>query len=177
MEFRKRERLLTVMAVIVVGAFLGDRLIVTPLRGLYKNRSERILELKKSLDQGRMLLDREKDIKARWEDMRKQALPTDPSVAENMVLQAMNRWIQSSRLTVTSLKPRWIEAERAEYKTLECRVAAQGNLPALARFLYELERDPLPLRVEEIEVSSRDDRGQVLTVGLRFTGLVLLGGK
>ncbi len=177
MEFKQRERMLTVLAAIVVGAFLGDRLIVTPLRGLWKSRSERILELHKSLDQGRMLLDREKDINARWQEMHKQALPTDPSVAENMVLQAMNRWVQASRLTVTSLKPRWIEAERAEYKTLECRVAAQGNLASLARFLYELERDPLPLRVEEVDVSSRDDRGQLLTLSLRFTGLVLKGGQ
>jgi len=175
MAFKKREQLLAVIALICVGAFAGDRFIVSPLASLWKARGKRIVELKQSLSTGSALVEREEATRKRWDAMKERALPTDISVSEKQVLQAMNEWIGRTRLAVSSVKPRWVEEKGQPYKTIECRVAAEGDLASLVRFLYEVERDQLALRLEEVEIASRDDRGQKLSLNLRFTGLVLTG--
>ena len=57
--------------------------------------------------------------------------------------------------------------------TLECRADAFGSIQSLARFLYELERDPLALKVDELEITARDSEGQQLSLSVRFSGLLL----
>jgi len=77
---------------------------------------------------------------------------------------------------VTSLKPRWSRKEKV-FRKLEFRATAQGGIGSIARFLYELETDPLPLKVEDVVVTARDGRGDVLALGIRFSGLVLTDEK
>ncbi|KPL10960.1 hypothetical protein AMJ85_05040 [candidate division BRC1 bacterium SM23_51] len=177
MEIKKRERLLAVLALICFGTLAGDKLILSPLQNLWEARRERIAELEKSLNRGHALIDRDQMIKQRWRQMSQHGLPVEESVAENQVLQSMSRWSQASRLGVSSLKPRWIQEDEEDHKKLECRAAAEGSIGAIAQFLYEIERDPLALRLEEIEIAARDERGSQLTLAVRFTGLLLVGEK
>jgi hypothetical protein len=95
------------------------------------------------------------------------------SLAEDQVLKSVGRWARDSRLSVTSLKPRWLRDED-DFRKLEFRAAAEGNMESIARFVYELERDPLPLKIEDIEIAARDERGDRLSLGVRFSGLVLM---
>ena len=46
-------------------------------------------------------------------------------------------------------------------------------MSALTRFLYEVEKDPLALRVESVEITSRDNDGQQLSLALQVSGLLL----
>ena len=57
--------------------------------------------------------------------------------------------------------------------TLECRADAFGSIQAVTRFLYEVEKDSLALRVEAVEITARDNDGQQLTIGLQVSGLQL----
>ena len=57
--------------------------------------------------------------------------------------------------------------------TVECRADAFGSLQAITRFLYEIERDPLALKIESVEINARDRAGQQLSLGLQVSGLRL----
>ena len=171
MNNESRQRLLTWVALICVGALVGDRLIVTPLVNLWTERSQKIAMLEKSMAKGWLLLDREEDLIQRWDEMRKNSLPPDNSLAENQVLKAWDRWVKESGITPTTFKPQWRQEE--EYQTYSCRAVAQGNLASLTRFLYELEREPLAVRLESLEITANDDRGERLTLGVNFSGLCL----
>jgi hypothetical protein len=57
--------------------------------------------------------------------------------------------------------------------TYECRVDATGDLGKLSRFLYSVERDPMALKLELVELGARDKEGQQLSLGLQLSGLVL----
>ena len=50
---------------------------------------------------------------------------------------------------------------------------ASGNLGTLSRFLYDIEKDPMALKLESVELSTRDNTGQQLTLDLQISGLVL----
>ena len=107
-----------------------------------------------------------------WQDMEKRSLAGETANAENQILNAVSEWARVSGLKVTSLKPRWIDNDEAPRK-LELRLSATGDMESVARFLYELERDPLALRMEDIEITVRDPRGRELALSARFTGLIL----
>jgi len=170
---RQRERLLLITALICVGLVICDRLILRPYTAAWKARSEKIQQLKTQIQQGELLLRREAGLRRLWNQMLQSSLPTDRSEAGNQLLQAVATWARKSRIIFTSLTPQWKEGDTQDYVLLECRATAVGSLDALARFLYYLETDPLPVRIEEVQISAEDDRGQKLRMTLRFTGLQL----
>lgn len=169
---RNRQKLLVILAAVGVGFLIGDRLIVTPLTASWQMRSRQIAELTKQVNQGSLLVSRDAAIRDRWENMRTNTLPTEVSSAENEVLTAFERWSKESGISISSIKPQWKQAGD-DYMTLECRADAFGGIEAVTRFLYEVEKDPLALRVESLEISARDNDGQQLSVGLQVSGLQL----
>lgn len=171
MNLNQRQRLLAILAAVVVGLLLLDRFVATPLVRSWKARSERLAQLRARVHEGRLLLDREPVLRSRWQGMQTNLLAPEPSKAEAQLLSAVERWAAASQVTVTSVRPQW-RSLVADLVTLECRVDAAGSLAALVRFLYELERDPLAVKVDALELTARDDLGNQLAMGLQVSGLV-----
>lgn len=165
-----RQRLLAIVAGAAIGLFALDSLVVKPYLEAWRDRRDRIESLDQQLVRGRALLERADALEQRWESMQRQALPADRSVAEDTVLRAAARWARESRVNFTSLTPQWRQPEPG-YELLECRAGITGSLGEIARFLFELERDTVAVRVDELQLSSEDDRGRQLSANLRFSGL------
>jgi hypothetical protein len=104
--------------------------------------------------------------------MRTNTLPVNLSAAENEVLKGFNRWAEESRISISSIKPQWRRNEE-DYMLLECRADTFGTMENLSRFLYEIEKDPLALRVESLEITTRDNNGQQLAMAVQVSGLLL----
>ncbi len=184
MKPENRQKSLLIAAGCVVGLYLLDTVVVSPLTESWKTRSAEIAKLRKDIEQGREMLKREKDTRDRWNEVRKNSLSFDVSQAQQELIGSFNKWSQDSRVTVTSTKPMWKHgvSERGsgdEYSLLECRVDAAGSMSTLARFLYEVERSPMALKIEGAEFTTRDNNGGQVALGLVVTGLRLkqLEGK
>ena len=162
MQIKNRQQMLAIAAAAGVALLVADRLVITPLKDAWKERAARIVELRKAVTQGAQLRDREPMIRNRWNSMNTNTLPENVSAAENQVLRAFDRWSQDSRISIASIKPQWKRAAD-DYMTLECRADAYGSIQALTRFLYAVEQDPLALKVESMEITSRDNEGQQLS--------------
>ena len=173
MNPQNRQRILLISVALLATVFLGDRLIVTPLFQSWKDRSSRIGELRKQVEQGGTLVGRDSIIRGRWESMSTNTLPSEASIAESQVLKAFDRWSQESRISLTSIKPQW-KRGADDHALLECRVDAFGSLSTITRFLHEVEKDPLALKVDLLELSSRDNEGKQVTLGLLVSGLQLI---
>jgi len=172
MAIKNRQQWLIILAATGAALLIGDNLVITPLTARWQARSKQIAELTQQVKQGSLLVSRDSVIRTRWDQMRNGTLPEEVSAAENEVLQAFERWSQESRISISSIKPQWKRAGD-DFMTLECRADAFGSIQALTRFLYEVEKDPLALRVEAVEITARDNDGQQLTVGLQVSGLQL----
>jgi hypothetical protein len=168
-----RQQWLAIAAGAVVALFALDRFVVTPLTQSWKKRNEAIAQLEKAIAAGRLALDREQVTRGRWNNMRKNTLPANASQAEQEVLRAFDKWSQESRISVSSIKPQWKRGATDDYSVLECRVDAAGTLSTLTRFLYEVERSPMALRIESVEIAARDSSGSQLALGLSVSGLRL----
>ena len=173
MNVNNRQQILIIIAIAAIALWLGDRWVFEPLKKSHEDRAARIVKLKKTIGDGDMVLMREKSIRSDWDHRRTNTLASVASVAESQVIKAFERWSQDSRISITSIKPQ-MKNDKEDYMTLECHVDGFGNLPALTRFLYEVEKDPMAFKIETVEISARDKDGQQLTLGLLVSGLLLI---
>ena len=175
MQIKNRQQLLIMGAVAIVGLFAADKILFTPLGRLWSERSAQITKLRKDVTAGDQLVKRAPGLTNHWAEMKNNTLPATPSVAEQKVFKAFEKWSHDSKISLTSITPQW-KKDSDEYSTLQCRVEAAGDIRAVTQFLYDIEKDSMALRLENLEISSRDNEGLQLAVGLQVSGLVLTSG-
>jgi Tfp pilus assembly protein PilO len=172
MKIKNRQQFLVVLTIAVAALFVGDRLVFEPLGKWWKARAAAVAELRQQVNDGRALLKREQAIRDRWDQMRTNTLPADTSLAEQQVLKAFDNWSQESDASINSITPQW-NNDATNYMTVDWRVEASGDLGTLTRFLYDVEKGPMALKLESVDLSAHDDTGQQLTLGLQISGLTL----
>jgi Tfp pilus assembly protein PilO len=172
LKIKDRKQFLTIAAMAVVAIFLADRLILTPLGNAWTDRNKRLTKLQKQVADGKQLISRESALRDRWGQMRTNTFPQNQSLAEQKLLQGFDQWAKDSGIMLTSLSQQW-KYDSEDYRTLQCRVEAAGNLKTVSRFLYEVEKSPAALKLDNLEITSHDAEGQELTVSMQVSGLVL----
>ena len=172
MNLNKRQQLLVILALAVTGLFIADKLVITPLTNSWKARSSRIARLKELVRDGTATEKQEPTLRRQWDKIRTNTLASAKPEAESQMLKAFERWSQAGGVSVTSIRPQWKEAEE-DYKTLECRADVGGSLHAIMRFLFQIERDPLGVMVDSMELTTRNNEGSQLALVIQVSGLLL----
>jgi len=173
MKIENRQQLLLVVTVAVGVLYAADLLMIEPLIGWWKTRAKTVATLRTQVHNGRLMIQREAGLHGNWDEMRTNTLPANPSLAEQQMLKAFDNWSRESGVSINGITPQWNNDPSQDYQTLNCRVEASGDLGTLNRFLYDIEKDPMALKLESVELSARDNTGQQLTLDLQISGLVL----
>jgi Tfp pilus assembly protein PilO len=173
MKIENRRQLLIVLAVAAGVLYAADQLAFEPLIGWWKARAQAAARLRAQVHDGRLLIQREAGLRGRWDQMRTNTLPNNASLAEQQILKAFDTWSRESGADVNGIMPQW-KNDSDDFITLNCRVEASGDLATLSRFVFDVEKGPLGLKLESVEFSARDNNGQQLTLNLQISGLVLL---
>jgi Tfp pilus assembly protein PilO len=150
------------------GLWLLNLIVISPAIDSWSAQSDRIDALRQKVDRGQQLIDRQDSIREHWAHMVEENLPEEVSAAESVAIQGIDRWSIASGIGISSLSYQWEDHDEG-YKTFECRASATGTQAALARFIYEMETDKVPVNLNEFEITTRDDRGALLTMTARFS--------
>ena len=172
MEINNRQQVLMFAAIAVLGLFAADKLVYDNLAAVWNAKAKRIQLLRTQVAQGQRLLQREGSIRGRWAQMERNTLTNNTSAAEQQLFGAIDSWRQDSRVVINGATPQW-RHDADDYMTYQCRMDASGSLPTLSKFLYDIEKDPMALKLDSIEISARDKEGQQLVLALQISGLVL----
>ncbi len=172
MNLNKRQQLLAILAITMVGLFVADKLVFSPLLRSWDQRSKHVITLKEAVREGTETLKRERALREQWDAMRTNTLAGAKPEAESQMLKAFERWSQAGGVSVSSIRPQWKEAED-DYRTLECRADVAGSLSAITRFLFQIERDPLGVKVDSLELTTRNTEGSQLALVIQVSGLLL----
>ena len=177
METKDRQKMLLITAAAGLALLVANSVILGPLQQGWASRNKEIATLKQSVDDGRNLLLRKDRLQSRWQGMQTNTLPNDQTSAGSALLKAVYRWGQDSGTSIDQVAPQWKSEEDPDTKntitTMECHTDATGNMRSILRFLWDLESDPTGLKVEDVVISSRDNDGQQLSLGIQMSGLVL----
>jgi hypothetical protein len=171
MPTKNRQKMLLIGACVVIGLWIGDNFIITPLIHSWKDRAAYIENLRRQVANGSYILSRQGSIQSQWDIMRTNALPSNVSLAQAQLLKSFDHWERTSGLNRVSIKPNWKQEDN--YMTLECRADYTGDMNRVRSFLYEIEKDPIGVKIEDVEISTHDDSGRVLSLGVQLSGLML----
>jgi Tfp pilus assembly protein PilN len=172
-QIKNRQQLLTILTLTAIGLLVLDKIVTPPLMSFWDKRSKQIVALQKQVKEGAILEHRKDYLRSRWAGIQAGALTNDTTAAEQQLWAGLNRWSQTSGISLNSILPQWKQGSDAAYKTLECRVDVSGSIDRLSRFLYALETDKMALKVQTVEMTAKDNNGSVINLGVQMSGLVL----
>ena len=91
MRSEQRQTYLKIAAFGLGGLWLLDLLVFTPATHSWAEQSDRIEALNKKVTRGDALVERENNIRQRWNGMKRANLPENNSVAEDAAYRALVR--------------------------------------------------------------------------------------
>ena len=172
MKIENRQKFLLIVTLVILGLVACNWLIFTPLGNWWTARAKAIVQLRKDVLHGKNLLLNEAKTRGDWENMRTNTLPSNTALAEQQMVKSFDNWAQQSGASLQGVTPQW-KNDSTNYMTLNCRVEASGNISTLGAFLYKIEKGPMALKLDSIELSAHDTTGQQLTLGMQISGLAL----
>jgi hypothetical protein len=172
-QIKNRQQFLTILTITAVSLLAIDKIISPPLVKLWHDRSVRITQLHNQVKEGESLRNGRNNIRALWARMQASTLTNNTTLAEQQLFTGLNYWSQLSGISLNTVTPIWKQGSDPSYKTLECTVDAVGSLDRLSHFLYYLEKDPMALKLQNVELATRDADGTTIGLSMRVSGLVL----
>jgi hypothetical protein len=174
-QIKNRQQFLTILTLTAIGLLVLDKIVSPPLTSFWNKRSAQIVTLKNQVKEGDSLKHSKESLRRVWGEIKSSALTNDTTAAELQLGTGLNRWAQMSGIQIDNIAPNWKSGSDVSYKTLECRVDVSGSIDRLSGFMYQLETDPMALKVQSVEMTSKDNTGSVIGLGVQVSGLVLTG--
>jgi Tfp pilus assembly protein PilO len=170
MILSKRERFIIAATLIVVAAAVLYLYVLTPLDDSRKALEDRKEGLLNELERARTLLARKREIEPKWEQMTAGGLKSDPTEAESLILHAVQDWAREAGLKLASLKPERL-LEKKSLHEISFKATATGSMNAVTKFLWQLETAKVPVRVKDLQLGTRKEGTDDLTLQLRLSTL------
>ena len=170
MILSKRERFIIAATLIVVAAAVLYLYVLTPLDDSRKALEGRKEGLLNELERARTLLARNREIEPKWKQMTATGLKRDPTEAESLILHAVQDWAREAGLKLASLKPERL-LEKKSLQEIAFKATGTGSMNAVTKFLWQLETAKVPVRVRELQLGTRKEGTDDLTLQLRLSTL------
>lgn len=167
----KRERIMAIMAVAVVGFLVLNKFLIGPVASKLQQLETQKSQLLVELDEAQNLFRKRRVLEKEWKNALSEGLRNEVE-AESKVGRALNEWSQEARLTLSSVKPDRVASDKG-LKEMTFVIVGTGTLDAVARFLWKIETAPLPIKVKDMQLGSSNESGQSMSVQLRLSALCL----
>jgi len=173
MTINKRERTIGIVAGAVVGLLLLDQVLITPLLARWTDADDKIELATMDRNSAEDLIFASERANGQWSRMIGTQLHRDASEAESQVLNSVREWAQEAGMNLSSVKPERTEKEKDFFK-ITFRATGSGGMAQVGRFLWRLETAPLPIRVSELTLRSRQENTDNLSVNLNVSTLSIV---
>lgn len=172
MVLSKREKYVAAIAIAALAALLLDAYALTP----FLERRARVHDEKQRLElelaRAGALIARRGLLEAKWNEMLASGMKAQRADAESQVLHALRDWSEDCGLSLSSLKPERAQ-QNGRLQQIPFQAAGTGPMRAVARFLWQLESAPLPIKVSQLQLGARREGADDLSLQLRITALCL----
>lgn len=166
-----RERILIWAVACLVGFFVLDRLVVSPLQTRLSQLSEDIDIVQEQIDEGMLLIDNRDLLESRWSQRVATGLDLDPAASRLRVQGKLSEFAEDVGLTLTNLSAGG-NLGREPYTEIRFSLTATGELGAVARFIEKIQEASIPLAMLTCDISRRDESNSRLTLRLTVSTLI-----
>lgn len=174
MALSNRERLISLTLLVAGAVFAFDRVALNPYLELRRELAEREQARGAELVEARRVLQAERRLRQVLATIGRSVQP-DPSVAEGEFLNLLHDWEQQAGVGKASFH-RVRAVERFGFVHMTFHVSATGSMPAVAALLYRVETAEMPLRVDDVQMTPKGDRGADVEIQLSVSTLCRKSG-
>jgi len=167
-----REKRIAIVTGAVIGLLALDAAVVSPLLARLSEASAGVEQGQRDLIEADRTFQNALRAKRRWRDLGGNALQSDASGAESLLLNRVRDWAQSAGLTLTSLKPERDEREQG-FQKVTIRATGTGTTEQAMRFLYAVQTGDIPARVGDVQLTSRPDGVDDLSLSVGIATIYL----
>ena len=173
MALSQRERYLSVAFLFAGAAFTLDAVALRPYLDHRKALIEKHQARTQALAEARNTIGKERQLRRMLAGMG-QFVAADVSAAEGQFLHLLHGWEKEAGVGKASFQ-RVRANELNGFTHLTFHVTATGRMPAVAMLLYRVETAPIPLRVEDVQLSPKKEGGEELQVQIVVSTLCRKG--
>ncbi len=167
MVLSKRERILALATLLVMGALVANSLILDPLFTKRRQAADERTDLEAQLAEAQNTFERRRLLERKWKTVLSEGMRSDTD-AESRVTKALNEWSRQTRLTLTSIKPERTTGDKG-MSEITFVVAGRGSLESVASFLHQVETAELPVKVTTMQLGSTSESGDSMSLQLRLS--------
>ncbi len=167
-----RERLLVLVIVGLVGLFVLDRIVLTPVMQAWTELSESREELRVDVESAEQWIGQELDLERKWSEYRRAGLAEDASTARRRVQEHFSEWAGQTGVRIGSLSTGG-DLPRDGFREVRFTTSASGEFADIVAFLQRVEESDFPLAVQRCNVTQRDSDSAQLTLSLTVSTLVV----
>ena len=168
MVLSQRERYILIVATAMVGVLALDRFVLAPLLDQREKTQTQIQKLKGQLSDSNSVIARRPAMAAKWQEMVRAGLKSDPAEAESQVLHLIRQWAEDSKLTLSLLKPDRL-TEKSRLPVIAFQASGAGRIEGVSRLLWRIQTSSAPIKISEVQISSRKEGTDDLTFQLRLS--------
>ncbi|MEN6426783.1 MAG: hypothetical protein ABFD90_17185 [Phycisphaerales bacterium] len=171
MVLTKRERILAIVTVLVLGTLAINSAIIKPLSTWRQETEDEKLELEAQIQEAQNLFEHRRLLERKWRGLLSEGMKSDAD-AESRIARALTEWARQTRLTLSSVKPDRAITEKG-MNEITFAVAGEGTLDAVTSFLYRVETAELPVKVTNMSLGSSNESGENMSLQLRLSAVYL----
>jgi hypothetical protein len=167
----QRERYFAIAAGISVGLLLLNYVVINP----YLEKREKVTidrnAAQAELTKANLLFERQKKLQAAWKALTEGgSLKNDVGAASFQVQTLLQQWVAESKMNLNSLSEQRRTADD-KFVQIGVQCTATGSMAALTRLLWRIERAPVLLRINGIEIKPKKEGVDLLQVTMTISTL------
>ena len=171
MALAKRERLLVIGTVAVVGLLGLDQYLLTPVLDAEDQLQNERQQIVSDMTRAQSVMSDRKAAMARWRTMVRTGLKSDPAEAEGQLLHALRDWAKESGLVLSSVKPERPESKDTQLREIQVQASANGTMEALTKFMLKVQQSAFPLKLSEFQMASRNESTNDIALQIKVSTL------
>jgi type II secretory pathway component PulM len=155
MVLTKRERYVGIATVAVLSILVLDQFILQPAKDRIDKLDADIARAQQEHLNAQQLFNSSRRANRDWKAIAGDAMTRDTGDPESRVLNSVREWAQEEGMRLPSMIPQPAQVERGFSKTV-FRATGSGNLSQVGRFLYRVQTASMPLRITDLQITSKD---------------------
>jgi Tfp pilus assembly protein PilO len=169
----KREKYIVYATVLIVGAFLFDKLVLSSFLEKLNSMSAAINQKERELGNALQLIAQKEIIESEYEKYTKdikQKLSNEKETAQ--LLSEIEKIAKETEVSLTRMKPSQVKEEEF-YKEYIVQVEAEAVISNLIDFIYKLERTSKLIRVREFRLVPKQKNSVILKMDMVIKGITV----
>lgn len=172
MDLSRRETIILYVTVATVVVMVGWTFVLDPMAQRMDKTHQQKIDLEQEVNAMNDLLDRRRDIRARWQTRLDNGLGSDPAATESAMWHLLTQWSADSHFDLPNITPQRLPNDTA-FQEIVFTVSGKGTFEGAARLIWAIEQSEMPVRISSLQLGSPDPSGREVTLSLRLSVLYL----